>query len=96
MDFIISDPATMDDLAKKYFFIDLREVLSEEKCKELENDFVTYKNEEGEEVPILINIGKNERMTKAYSEEYGNLQMGIMIDNAHPANMDIFVDYLMN
>ena len=96
MDFIISDPATMDDLAKKYIFIDLREVLSEEKCKELENDFVTKKNEEGEEVPILINIGKNERMTKAYSEEYGNLQMGIMIDNAHPANMDIFVDYLMN
>ena len=95
MDFIVSDPATMDDLAKKYFFIDLRDVLSEEKCKELEDKFVTYENEDGELVPILINIGKNDKMAKAYGEEYGSLQMGIMLDNAHPENMDIIVDYLM-
>ena len=95
MDFIVSDSATMDDLAKKYFFIDLRDVLSEAKCKELEDKFVTYENEEGEMVPILINIGKNDKMAKAYDEEYESLQMGIMLDNAHPENMDLFVDYLM-
>ena len=95
MDFIVSDPATMDDLAKKYFFIDLRDVLSEEKCKELEDKFVTYENEDGKLVPILINIGKNDKMVKAYGEEYDSLQMGIMLDNAHPENMDIIIDYLM-
>lgn len=95
MDFIVSDPATMDDLAKKYYFIDLRDVLSEEECKTLENYFVTYENEEGEEVPILINVGKNDKMAKAYGEEYESLQMGVMLDNAHPENMGIFIEYLM-
>lgn len=95
MDFIVSDPATMDDLAKKFFFIDLRDVLTENECKALEDYFVTYENEEGEEVPILINIGKNEKMQKAYGSEYENLQMGVMLDNAHPENMGIFIDYLM-
>lgn len=95
MDFIVSDPDTMDDLAKKYFFIDLRDVLTEEESKALETYFVTYENEEGEEVPILINIGKNEKMQKAYGEEYENLQMGVMIDHAHPENMNILIDYLM-
>jgi hypothetical protein len=61
----------------------------------LENKFVTYENEAGEQVPILINIGKNDKMSKAYGEEYESLQMGIMLDNAHPENMDIIVDYLM-
>ena len=95
MDFIVSDPATMDDLAKKFFFIDLREVLTEEECKALETYFVTYENEEGEEVPILINIGKNEKMAKAYGEQYESLQMGVMLDNSHPENMNIFIEYLM-
>lgn len=95
MDFIVSDPATMDDLAKKYFFIDLREVLTEEECKALESYFITYENEEGEEVPVLLNIGKNEKMAKAYGEEYETLQMGVMLDNSHPENMNIFIEYLM-
>ena len=95
MDFIVSDSAAMDDLAKKYFFIDLRDVLTEEECKELEPYFVTYENEEGEEVPILIDIGKNEKMSKAYGDEYESLQMGVMIDNAHPENISAFVEYMM-
>ena len=95
MDFIVSDTDTMDDLAKKYFFIDLRDVLTEEEYKALETYFVTYENEEGEEVPILINIGKNEKMKNAYGSEYENLQMGVMLDNAHPENMNMFIEYLM-
>lgn len=95
MDFFVSDPATMDDLARKYFFADLRDVLSEEECKALEPYFVTYENEEGEEVPVLIDIGKNERMAKAYGEDYESLQMGVMLDSAHPENMGMFIEYLM-
>lgn len=95
MDFIVSDSVVMDDLAKKYFFADLRDVLSEEECKALEPYFVTYENEEGEEVPVLIDIGKNERMAKAYGEDYESLQMGVMLDSAHPEKMGIFIEYLM-
>lgn len=95
MDFIVSDSATMDDLAKKYFFIDLRDVLTEEECKALGNHFVTYENEDGEEVPILINIGKNEKMKKAYGDTCESLQLGVMLDNAHPENMNMFIEYLM-
>ena len=94
MDFIVSDPTTMDDLAKKYFFIDLRDVLTEEECTALEKYFVTYENEAGEEVPILINIGKNERMTKAYGQEFDSLQMGVMLDHAHPENISKMIEYL--
>lgn len=95
MDFIVADSATMDDLAKKYFFIDLRDVLTEEECEMLEKYFVKYENEDGEEVPILINIGKNDMMKKAYTDEYKSLQMGVMLDNSHPENVNTFIEYLM-
>ena len=95
MDFIVSDSATMDDLAKKYFFVDLRDVLTDEEYKALESRCVTYENEDGEEVPILINIGKNEKMKKAYSDDYDNLQIGVMLDAAHPENIQTIIDYLM-
>ena len=95
MDVIVADPVTMDDLAKKFFFTDIREVLTEEECKALEKYFVTYENEDGEEVPCLINIGKNEKMMKAYGETYESLQMGVMLDNAHPENIGAFIEFLM-
>ena len=95
MDFFIADPVVMNELANKYFFADLRDVLSEDDCIALEPYFVTYENEEGEEVPVLIDIGKNEKMAKAYGDEVESLQMGVLLDAAHPENMGEFVDYLM-
>ena len=95
MDFFVAEPATMDDLAKKYFFADLRDVLTEEECKTLEPYFVTYRNEAGEDIPVLIEIGKNDKMVKAYSEEYESLQMGVLLTSENTANIGAFIDYIM-
>lgn len=95
MDFFVSDPTTMDDLAKKYFFADLTDVLSEEDYKALEPYFVSYENEEGEQVPVLLDLGKNERMAKAYGEEMETLYLGVLLDAAHPENVTALIEYLM-
>ncbi len=95
MDFIVAEPEVLDELANKYYFADLTDVLSEEEYQALMPYFVFYENEEHELVPILIHIGKNERMQKAYGEEIEELCVGVLLDAPHTEGLADYIDYLM-
>lgn len=97
VDFVIASRAVLEELAyEKNFFADLRLILSEEDIEKYESYFIYLESEEGEEVPILIDMSQSEKLKGAYKEDEKPLVMGFIINAPHAEMAADFVGYLLD
>ncbi len=95
LDFIIGSQEVMLELVEKKYFVDLSDVLSEEKYAEYEPYFIYKEAESGEQIPLLIDVSQSEKLAKAYGNTNEVMALGVVLEAPHGDMTVSFVDYIM-
>ena len=94
LDFIIAEPATLHEFDGGGYFLDLREILTEEQLQAYD-EYLIY-SEIQTDVPIMLDITGCEKIEEVYAYDHGTLAFGVITNAPHVEELISFADYLMS
>lgn len=94
-DFFVCDAETYDFFAKSGYFIDLREVLSDQQLGQYEDSFYYYDAQDGNgSIPVAIRINAAASLTSMHGYRNKELYFSIFYNSKNPEHALEFLDLL--
>lgn len=93
VDFMVADIVTVREFDGANYFIDLREIYSEEELKRYEDQLVYSENDSSK--PIAIDVTESQKLQDVYAMRHDELVIGIFGNAEHTEEGKYFIEYLL-
>lgn len=92
LDFLIADEPVIQDFDRTEYFMDLREIYTEEELAAYEDDLI-YSDRDNS-IPIAIEVTESECVSEIYAVQHETLVIGLFANAPHVDEFKYFVEYI--